>query len=489
MKKIWAIIAILSFIILSFLIKNFYFTENQTNSSWVLENISTWEIEEVQIDRKVVDSKIETLKKKMKLSWLITKANMYYDDNEYMNALMEYLEVLKEVPNDEETNLRVWEIYYKINNFKKANEYFTKIKNSSKLDNDKAIFSLINEKWVTKENLESLQEEINSFKISDEKKFYYTNSIVCITDYSLCRDHFQKYFDVNKNLETEEMKKIKTALENFKNFKSTDLYYKAAFITWAFYENWFHYVALKTAENILEQKYDYKPIMELAAKSAYTIGNYEVAKKFLTDIKEQDLNNPDISYFLARVYEKTWNRVPALVNYQKALADGYKDEIDVKRRIIFIYFEGKEYKKMLKAFNDLLNTKSEELNATDYSLAIYYNIINDELSNAKIYTEIAMEKFKENAIFSWYLAWILLQKEELTEEETEIVKKNLEIINKSPSNSLSLMVNWIYEFRTKNYNKAIILFKNAYSKDKSSEYREIINAWLQKTNEEKNSNN
>jgi hypothetical protein len=139
--------------------------------------------------------------------------------------------------------------------------------------------------------------------------------------------------------------------------------------------------------------------MEIAAKSSYEIGDYISAKKYLNDIKKIDPNNSEMSYFLARVYEKLNDKNLALVQYKKALADNYKDQIDIKRRIVFLFFESKDYKKMLSAFDDLLKTKSDKLNINDYSLAIYYNIINDDEQKATLYIDQAIEKFPNSELF------------------------------------------------------------------------------------------
>lgn len=496
-KKIWIIL-----VLLSLCIAVIWFTneiknnpKQQTNTSSLdlekekeLAEQKKLEEEKEQFTKEEVQNKVSQIKKKMKLKEIISKANMYFDEDEYMFSLIEFQKVLKEVPNDEVTNIKVWDIYYKIHKYWKANEYYSKVKKAKSLDKDKAILSLINDKWVSKENIDELTKKINEFDISEEKKFYYTTSIICVVDYSLCRDKFQKYFEKNWSPQSEELKNLQRAFESFKNFKNNDLYYKAAFITWAFFENAFYYVALKTSEQILWQKYNYRPIMEIAAKSSYEIGDYISAKKYLNDIKKIDPNNSEMSYFLARVYEKLNDKNLALVQYKKALADNYKDQIDIKRRIVFLFFESKDYKKMLSAFDDLLKTKSDKLNINDYSLAIYYNIINDDEQKANLYIDQAIEKFPKSELFYWYKAWIMLEKDNLLDSDLKEIKENIDKAMAIKRNSLILMANWIYELKMKNYEKAIVNLKSAYWMDKSWEYKEKIDFWLQKVAEERNNN-
>lgn len=489
--KIWIWFLTIFIIILWIVIFNYFQNKSEIkeilNWSWITEEEKQDLEKELEIDSSKVNSKIDGLKKKIKLKWLIAKADMYFDENDYMIALIQYQKVLKEIPNDMEVNLKVWDIYYKINRFKKANEHYALIKDSKILNKDKAILSLINEKWVKKENLEELKTEINSFDISPEKKFYYTNSITCIVDYSLCRDGFQKYFEKNQNLETEEMKVMFNAFEAFKNFKTEDLYYKAAFVTWAFYQNSFYYVALKTSENILKQKNNYNPIMKVAAKSAYEIWDYMTAKKYLTEIKNSDPDDAEITYFLARVYEKLNDRVLALVNYKKAIIDNYKDIIDIKRRIIFLYFDSWETKKMLEAFDDLLATNDKNLNENDYSLAVYHNILNDDLEKAEHYSKIAIEKFDKTELFYGYYSWILLQDENISLWKLKLVEENLEkAMEINRKNPMILMTNWIFELKNKNYDKALVNLKSALWQDKTWEYKDTINTWIKKVTEEKN---
>ena len=177
-KKIWIIL-----VLLSLCIAVIWFTneiknnpKQQTNTSSLdsekeLAEEKKLEEEKEQFTKEEVQNKVSQIKKKMKLKEIISKANMYFDEDEYMFSLIEFQKVLKEVPNDEVTNIKVWDIYYKIHKYWKANEYYSKVKKAKSLDKDKAILSLINDKWVSKENIDELTKKINEFDISEEKKF------------------------------------------------------------------------------------------------------------------------------------------------------------------------------------------------------------------------------------------------------------------------------------------------------------------------------
>ncbi len=432
------------------------------------------------------DKKIDELRKKILLKWLIADWDMLSKENNNIAALITYQKALKENPNNEELIKKIWDIYYEMNSFSSAYKNYKKIKNSSILNKDKLIKSLINFKWVNKNNINPLKSEINSLKIDNEKKYYYETSLDCILSYTKCIDKFEKYFKENKNLKDKNLLNIKKSLENFKNFQSKDLYYKHAFVSWAFYENAFYYLALQTAKEVLKEKRWYKPMIKVAAKSAYELWKYEEAKDFLQENKVIDPDDSEVSYFLARVYEKLNDKILSIVHYEKALKDWYEQKENIYRRLIFIYFERKEKEKMLKQFESLLSLDKEKLNITDFNLSIYYNILYNDLDKAKTYSKQAIKYFPESDIFYAYLAWILLQKEDLTKIDLSMIKSNIDKwLKLNNASAMILMVEWIYEFRQKNYKKASLYLKRAYWRDKESEHKNEIKTWLEKVEKAK----
>ena len=116
-KKIWIIL-----VLLSLCIAVIWFTneiknnpKQQTNTSSLdsekeLAEEKKLEEEKEQFTKEEVQNKVSQIKKKMKLKEIISKANMYFDEDEYMFSLIEFQKVLKEVPNDEVTKIKVWDI-------------------------------------------------------------------------------------------------------------------------------------------------------------------------------------------------------------------------------------------------------------------------------------------------------------------------------------------------------------------------------------------
>jgi len=435
------------------------------------------------------NERLEVLKKKISLKWLIAKWNMYFDNMEYTTALSQYLQVYKQVPTDREVNLKIWDIYYTLNKYDEAYKYYKNIKTYQNLDKTKAVLSLINSTYNWTWSLENLNKEIDTIQLTKEDNFYYKNSLICISDFSKCRLWFQEYFDKQKNIpqtwswvteKSDYIKNVENAFTNYYNFQIDDLTYKAALVTGAFYQNWSHFIALETSKSILSQNQNYKPILKIAAKSAYELWLYKEAKDFLIEYNKIESTDPEASYFLARIYEKLNEKLLSVIHYNKAIKIWYSDLNDIRRRLIFIYYELNDNTKMLSTFKELIESKDKNLNINDYNLAIYYHILNDDLETALKYSDIAKLKYKDSELFYGYNSWIMLQKENLTDFQLNIIdnniKKALEINKDSP---MIVMVKWIFELKKQNYDEAEKTFKRAISLDRNNEYSETTRYFLE----------
>jgi len=114
-------------------------------------------------------SRIDTIKKKLALKWLIMKWDINIKNQEYTIALTKYLKVHKEVPDDKETIKKLWDIYFFLKKFKNSYSYYEKIKDYDKLIKDKIVISLLFSKIPSWENLNTIAEELEKLWLTEEK--------------------------------------------------------------------------------------------------------------------------------------------------------------------------------------------------------------------------------------------------------------------------------------------------------------------------------
>lgn len=488
------IIVIISIIAISIIKQKEVEKEEIDNIGLSIEDL-TWK-ELTPKERNEIEEakgKIDTLRKKVTLKWLISKWDIYYSEQEYTRALIKYMQVYNEIPNDQEVIKKIWDIYFNLKKYESAYEYYSQIIDYVNLDKINLVQSYINSSNVWSWNIIETSQKIDIFWLTQEQNFYYKNSMICSFDFHLCRKNFWDYFQKNNTetwtwvveIELQDLKNIQTAFDNYANFQMEDLVYKSALISWAFFENWFYWAALTTSRSILESSPSYKPILKIAAKSSYELWNYIEAKQYLVDYNKLEPNDSEISYFLWIIYNKLNENILSTIHLRKAERIGYKNIIDIKRRLVFAYYELWQIRKIIDTFDDIISEKYEWINIADYNLAVYYNIVQWNIENATQYSIDAKKLYPESEIFYWYYAWLLLQKEELSDYQIKVIESDINkalLIN--DRNPMIVMVKWIFEHKKQNYTEAYKYFKNAIELDKNSDYSEIIMEWINKIPEE-----
>ena len=448
--------------------------------------------EQKKLDIKEKKQKIDTIKKKLAIKWLILKWKINLKNKDYTSALVRYLQIHREIPNDQSVINSLWEVYNNLGKFKQSYSYFSKIKDYKKLNKDLVAKTLISSVELTDENIEYVIKELNTLWLSEQQLFYYTNSVKCKQWFSQCKQNFQDYFnekinnwsgEVIREITYNDLNDIKTALKNYDNFKIDDLSYKWALISWEFFKNWLYPIAIETSKDILKDKKDYRPLLKIVAKSYYELWNYIEAKIYLIKYNTIVENDYETSYFLWRVYEKLHEYVLSNIHLQKALKIWYPDSLEINKRILLNYYELWEIDKMLNIFKKIIDENKDEIDANDYELAIYYHILNNKLEWAKEITNKALKEYPNSEIFNGYMWWILMeQNETFYPKAKEYINKWLSINTKSPMVNL---VKWKLELKLWDTDKAFIYFKKTISLDQKWDYWKIARTEVEKIKKDK----
>lgn len=508
---------ILTLITLVFILSSCSLLDNEKNN-W---NNTNQKIELTEEEKSVKEEedkkeKIDTLRKRLALRWLIQKWDLSLQNKEYTSALIKYLQIHKEIPNDDSTTEKIWDIYFNLQNYKQAYSYYEKIKDYESLNKNRVAVTLLTSMELNEKNILFINSELNTLWLNEDELFYYSNSLVCIEDFSLCKQHFQDYFEEkeseNKNIVNEwtwtlentevknelfkELNNIKTALQNYENFQVDDLVYKWALVSWAFFENWLYPIAIQTSKKLLEERKDYKPLLKLVAKSNFEIWNYVEAKVYLLEYNKLiKKNDPEASYFLWVVYEKLHEYVLSTIHFKKALSTWYEATLDVNKRILFNYYELWEIDKMLESFQTIINENKSELKIDDYDLAIYYHIVNEKVEDAKKITIEWLEKFPDSEVFNWYMWWIVMEEinskpvDENTNKDINLYSEAEKYIDKwmelNPKNPMLTLVKWKIEVSKNDLQKAFIYFKKTISLDNNWDFWKIAKQELDNIKNEK----
>jgi len=440
-----------------------------------VNNISNKIVKNKEIEKKEVKKqtkeevktearkKLDTLRKRYSYKWLIMSWDMHMNNDEYLLALKNYLEVLKWNAKDEKIIQKIGDTYFEMKKFDKAYLYYSKIKAYKSLDKNKAILSMLYWKELSLDNLSYFYSEIDSFDLWLEYSFYYKNSISCLEWFHECKLKFNEYFD-NNEITIDELKNIKNAITNYRNFKVKELYYKNTLILWAFFENRLYSVSVKLWKDILKDKPWYRPLLQIIAKSYYELWQYNFAKKYLSDYYTLSPDDESAIYMIGVVKMKLKDYLISNIFFDKLLKNNYKNILDLKKNMIYNYYKLGDTEKMLTMFKSIV--KYDNITESDIGLAIYYHIINGEMDYAKDLTNQFLEKYPNNDMFYTYLWWI--DKEQLDIINAEINFKKA--ISLYPRNTMATFNMWLINLDKWNTIIAKIYFNKTIKIDKNWEY-------------------
>lgn len=450
--------------------------ENPVSTNTTNETTST----ELTEDEKERLLKIENLRKRFYLKWTIEKWDNFFESNQPLLAMWEYLKALKQKPDDEKIMKKLATVYFDIKKFDETIITYEKVLNT--LDNkekEKYILSIIYNIDLKSDNdLTDKKNKINALDIlNNEEKFYYINSINCVINFHECKKRYQTYFDQNKDLKFDKLLNVKKAIENYTNFKTEFIYYKDALIIWALFENKLYNITNILWQNLLLTKPDYKPIVLLIWKWYYEIWSLVNAKFYLEKYYKLDETNLEITYLLWNINFKLKDYSSSNLYYNSALKWWYEQDVDLKRKLIYNYYLLWDSRSMINMFDYLVREKNSTMD--DFSLAIYHGIIEWRITSSTTWAEMWLEKFKDQKwfeIFYGYLWWINRELRKIPEAE-EYLKKWLKINSKNPLITLNL---WYLEELKMNFSTAEIYFKKTVNMNWDGEFWELAQREIEK---------
>jgi tetratricopeptide (TPR) repeat protein len=121
----------------------------------------------------------------------------------------------------------------------------------------------------------------------------------------------------------------------------------------------------------------------------------------------------------------------------------------------------------------MISENKENLTEQDLSLAIFHNIIWNNLDKALDYAKIWNEKYPDTEIFFGYIGWLQLEKattDQAFAQAKESLKKWLEINRKSAMIHFSL---WRLDVKNEKYKEALLYFKKTISLDKHGDFTDL----------------
>lgn len=470
-------------------------TENHTQSGTIAEPLVKSEKEK---NAEIVKNKIETIRKRLALKWLIIDGDSYYRDGQLPLALKKYLDFYEQNKNDDLIKAKIWDTYFEMKKFSSAITYYDKIKNISIESSNKRTLALwyntdLENPISRNELLWTLQNTYNG----NEQGFYHTNSLECIKDFHRCKLLFWEYFwpeeisseengfeivweDVQDEpvISYDKLRHVKEAIENYRNFRLDDVILKNTYILWAYFSDEMYNLCIVLWKNILSERPDYKPVLKIIAQSYFELWRYEEARTALWEYYKIDDEDPAVTYMLGVVNTKLWDLVLSNIYLSKALSLWYESDTQIYRQLVHNYYKLENDEKIRSTFKDMLKF-DDDYEAIDLSLAIYYHILDEDYATALAWSKVGQEKFQESGDFYGYEWWIYRERGDI-EASLQILERWRELDDANPF----IIINTAYSMLANDKIwAALILFKRVAADHPNTEFASIAESEIRAISE------
>ncbi|MDQ7009834.1 MAG: hypothetical protein Q9M94_06075 [Candidatus Gracilibacteria bacterium] len=429
-----------------------------------------------KISKEEVDNKLENLRKRFESKGLIQRGDTYFANEQHKLAQDLFLKALKENPEDKKIIKKIGDTYFEMNRFPRAYSYYKKLVGAEFINSKKIaityFFTLPKEK--EKLNFKEIYKNIDSFKLEKDDTFFYKTSVECIFNKDTCQNKFKTYIK-NYNGVNQNILFIKQAFNDYESFQVKEQYALDTRILVALFNAQMYGITNILAKDILEDKPDYLTIIKVLAKGYYEIGDYKEAKKYLLKYNKIDSSDPKVNYMLGIININLHEYILSNIYFIKALKSGYKNKVDISRRLIYNYYlHGESTDKMIAEFKNLIEN-GDGLNSTDYSLAIYYTLINGENNLANKWTSKALQLFPKDDNFYGYKGWIYKESGDYDKAEYYL-KQGLKLNIGNPL--INLNMGLINADKGKLL-KAKIFLKNTIKEDTNGEFGKLATKKLE----------
>lgn len=456
-----------------FILINWNYQNKITNQNKLDNN----ENKVTKVSEKDIQDKVEILKNRVKIKDLLSIWDNYFQNDQLTLALIKYKDALRGNPNDDLIIEKIWDTITEMKKFEDASNYYELLTKNDNFDISKYLLTLIYSKDLTKkENIDFIKEKINKNIVDPEKIFFYTNTLYCLEDFHQCKKNFDnKLITENSSISLNELKEVKTAIETYTNFWLVDIYYKNALMIWAFMKLKLYPISIILWKNLLNEKNDYKAIMQIISQSYFELWDYQNANVYLKKYFELSPNDSNAAYILWIINLKLWEYILSNIYFNKALDLWHKESLNVKRKLIYNYYILENYEKMYTTFGEMLKNE-KDISLDDIIPVINYAMENKQEDKAYEWSDLSIKLFPKEPIFYAYKWKIKLDKNQIDQSSTYL-NQWLKI---DPNNQLLNYYLWLLKIKKNSLDEAKTQLNISLNLDKKSDLAKEIKAEIEK---------
>gem|GEM_PF-1307983 len=311
---------------------------------------------------------------------------------QYDLARVEYLKALKERPNDIELTHKLARTYFALKRFQNVVDLY---KNKAKVfDEDlryKYILSLFyTTNFKSESSIETLKLNIQNKGLSPHEEFYYMTAAHCAISFHECKKRFQDFFASNE-YDLPQLQKIANAIAFYEASQMGGIYFKDMVLIREFFHAKLYTLSTHLSIVMLKGQKDYKPLLLIAGKGYYEVNDIKNARLFFEHYYRLEPQNIEVSYILGTIFFQMKDYQTSSLYFNNILRYTDTPSIDIRRKLAYNYYKTGNTGAMLGMFEQMLSDKRATIN--DFSLAIYYSILEGKPTQAVQWANDGLKKF------------------------------------------------------------------------------------------------
>lgn len=333
------------------------------------------------------DEKVDLAKKRKKYMLGIRKWDYYSLRNNPDEALALYLQTLEKIPDDQVVKKKIWHVYFLMQNWKSAYEYFIQVPIWELSDTEKK--EMMQSLFFDESQMDRIG-ELNKIPFGTGVSEYYKAIDTCYTGIHNCVIRIESYTGTSLEMQT-----LQSSLTGA-SLISPDSQYRNLVLAAKLYEQGMYGASSRIALEILSNKPDYLEAQKILWFSLSKLGKYTDAKKYLLQYLEKNTSDLESIIEMGHIYSALGDIASSNLSLNNAILSGYTPKTDIERKLAYNYSLLGDISSLLKVMNYLL----QEADATedDFAVGVSMALSEWDTDRAHSWAQTGIQKYPDSLI-------------------------------------------------------------------------------------------
>lgn len=380
------------------------------------------------------EEKVSEAKRRLNLRSLIRKGDYYSVKNDKEAALRYYENALSKLQKDRVVEQKIADVLFELKRFPEAYSHY---KNLPLKEIDAVTKERLFASFMFDGDLPDRQAQLDGMPFDGDEKDYYSHVGTCYSGIHNCVVRIQEYQGNEPRL--------KELAANVKEYEalSGDYQYRNALLAGAFFKQKQFLASAKIAEEIVENRPDYRSAVKIAGFSRFELGDYQAANAWLKKYFDFDPKDIQVAYALGIINYYMEDYATSNLYFNNAVINGYRPKTELERRLVYNYYLMDDKKGTFKIFRYLLD--EDDATNEDFEIAVFTAIEEKEYGKAYLWAEKGMAKFPENDRLVAMRGWV----SEIRGDDEKAVRDFGKALDMNRRNPIALLRFGIY-YKDKN---------------------------------------